>query len=226
MTHSLHRFGELQERDFVWQVYHAKGINDNNIPEKLAVVLDIVKKLGSENFGDVKTGPIVCTSEETIKSRLTIQSRLRGVFTSRDQVIRFLQRMKELNLGLSVIVSGKLDEVFAACKEAGLTPHTVNYSIGVFGRVDLLPDEGVLAITSMCGHHMIAASLVEKLKARVKAGKLSAEEAAKRLACLCPCGIFNPVRASALFRGDLLPKGVRADHTSFTESENTTFRRW
>mgnify|MGYP000231422777 CR=1 FL=1 len=198
MTHSLHRFGQLQEQDFVWQVYHAKGINDVNIPEKLALVLNVVKKLGSENFGDVKTGPIVCTSEEIIRSRLTVQSRLRGVFTSRAQLMGFLQHMKELDLGLSVIVAGKLDEVLTACKEVGLIPHTVNYSIGVFGRVDLLPSEEVLSITSMCGHHMIAAALAEKLIARVKAGKLSPEEAAKRLACLCPCGIFNPVRASML----------------------------
>lgn len=198
MTHSLHRFGPYQEMDFVWQVYHAKGINDQNIPEKLRKVMEDVKELGSENWGDVKTGPIVCTAEETIRARLTVQSRLRGVFTRRDQVVRFLRRLKELDLGLSVIVAGELSEVLPACAEAGLTPHTVNYSIGVLGRIDLLPDEEVLAVTSMCGHHMVAAALVERLREHVLKGTLSPEEAAKRLACLCPCGIFNPVRASRL----------------------------
>lgn len=198
MTHSLHRFGPCQEIDFVWQVYHAKGINDQNIPEKLRAVIEVVKEVGSENWGDVKTGPIVCTSEETIRSRLTVQSRLRGVFTRRDQVVRFLRRLKDLDLGLSVIIAGELSEVLAACAEAGLAPHTVNYSIGIFGRTDLLPDEEVLGVTSMCGHHMVAASLVERLRERVRKGALSPEEAAKRLACLCPCGIFNPVRASKL----------------------------
>ncbi|MCS7239887.1 MAG: hypothetical protein NZ651_01350 [Candidatus Bipolaricaulota bacterium] len=201
MTHSLHRFGQYQEMDFVWQVYHAKGINDKNIPEKLRTVMEVVKELGSENWGDVKTGPIVCTSEETIRSRLTVQSRLRGVFTRREQVVRFLRRLKELDLGLSVIIAGELSQVLSACQEAGLTPHTVNYSIGVFGRTDLLPDEEVLGVTSMCGHHMVAAALVERLRERVRRGAVSAEEAGRRLACLCPCGIFNPVRASKLLAG-------------------------
>lgn len=213
MTHSLHRFGRYQEQDFVWQVYHAKGINDKDIPEKLRRVIQVVRDLGSENWGDVKTGPILCTSAEQISSRLTVQSRLRGVFTCREQVVRFLRTMKELNLGLSVIIAGKLDEVISACKEAGLTPHTVNYSIGVFGRTDLLPDEEVLAVTSMCGHHMIAASLVERLRERVRKGGLSAEEAAKKLACFCPCGIFNPVRASRLLKGDTEPKGGESGQT-------------
>lgn len=213
MTHSLHRFGRYQEMDFVWQVYHAKGINDQNIPEKLRQVIEVVKELGSENWGDVKTGPIVCTSEETIRSRLTVQSRLRGVFTRREQVVRFLRRLRDLDLGLSVIIAGELSEVLAACAEAGLTPHTVNYSIGVFGRTDLLPDEEVLGVTSMCGHHMVAASLVERLRERVRKGVLSSEEAAKRLACLCPCGIFNPVRASKLLAGVVNKGGENARET-------------
>ncbi len=207
MTHSLHRFGQYQEQDFVWQVYHAKGINDKDIPQKLRHVMQVVKDLGSENWGDVKTGPILCTPEEKISSRLAVQSRLRGVFTRREQVVQFLQKMQELNLGLSVIVAGKLDEVFSACKEAGLTPHTVNYSIGVFGRTDLLPDEEVLAVTSMCGHHMIAASLVERLREQVRKGEIPLEEAAKKLACFCPCGIFNPVRASKILAGKAEPEG-------------------
>ncbi len=206
MTHSLHRFGPLQDRDFVWQVYHAKGINDKNIPEKLRAVMQVVNALGSENLGDVKTGPVLCTSEETIKARFTVQSRLRGVFTKKSQVVGFLRRMKELDLGLSVIIAGELGEVLSACEEAGLTPHTVNYSIGVFGRTELLPEEEVLAVTSMCGHHMIAASLVERLREKVRKGHVAPEEAARKLACFCPCGIFNPVRAKKILMASK-PKG-------------------
>lgn len=209
MTHSLHRFGPYQEQDFVWQVYHAKGINDQDIPEKLRRVAQVVKEVGSENWGDVKTGPVLCTSAETILTRLTTQSRLRGVFTSRAQVVRFLKKMRELNLGLSVIIAGNIDEVISACREAGLTPHTVNYSLGVFGRTELLPDPEVLAVTSMCGHHMIAASLVERLRERIRRGEMQAEEAVKRLVCLCPCGIFNPARASKVLKAGAEPKGVR-----------------
>lgn len=36
-----------------------------------------------------------------------------------------------------------------------MKPHTVNYSLGVFGKKELLADSDSLAITTMCGHHMI-----------------------------------------------------------------------
>lgn len=198
MTHSLHRLGPYQKEDFVWQVYHAKGINDQGVEEKLREVIEVVTRIGSVNWGDVKTGPVVCRSVEEIGTRLSVKSRLRGVFTRREQVVEFLRSLKAKDLGLSVIIAGELEEVYRACEEAGLVPHTVNYSIGIFGRTDLLPDEEILAVTSMCGHHMIAASLVKRLREEVARGRISAEEAAHKLACLCPCGIFNPVRAAKI----------------------------
>ena len=198
MTHSLHRCGRLQEKDFVWLLYHVKGLNDQNFVERLRKAIGIVEEVGSVNWGDVKSGPIVSVPLAEIKEKVTEKSRIRGVFTSRDQVIEFLKKMKEADLGFCVIISGLLDQVFSACQEAGVKPHTMNYALGVFGNKKLLADEDTLAITTMCGHHMIPDDFVAETRERVQDGKLSPEKASLELAKLCPCGIFNQERAREL----------------------------
>jgi len=198
MTHSLHRCGRLQEKDFVWLLYHVKGVNDQNFVERLRKAIGIVEEVGSVNWGDVKSGPIVSVPLAEIKEKVTEKSRIRGVFTSRAQVIEFLKKMKEADLGFCVIISGLLDQVFSACQEAGVKPHTMNYALGVFGNKKLLADEDTLAITTMCGHHMIPDDFVAKTRERVQDGKLSPEKASLELAKLCPCGIFNQERAREL----------------------------
>jgi hypothetical protein len=198
MTHSLHRCGRLQETDFVWLLYHVKGVNDQNLVERLRRSIEIIEEVGSVNWGDVKSGPIVSVPLAEIKEKLTEKSRIRGAFTSRDQVTKFLKKMKEADLGFCVIISGVLDQVFSACQEAGVKPHTLNYSLGVFGNKKLLADDDTLAITTMCGHHMIPDGIVAETRKRVKDGKLSPEKASLEFAELCPCGIFNQERAREL----------------------------
>ncbi|MDK2877691.1 MAG: hypothetical protein PWR06_407 [Thermoanaerobacteraceae bacterium] len=200
MTHSLHRSGTLEslKGDYVWFMYQAKGINDTNIKEKAEEFIAAAELVGSENWGDVKTGPIVSYPKEYIKQNIGNKSRLRGVFTSRKQVTEFLSIIKQKNLGTSVVISGLLNEVLSACKEAGVTPHTINYSLGIWGKKELLPDDDILSITTMCGHHMISPNLVKKLVQDVKKGRITPEKAAWKLATFCPCGIFNQVRAEKL----------------------------
>ncbi len=198
MTHSLHRCGRIQERDFVWLLYHVKGVNDANIVERLRKAIAIIEEVGAVNWGDVKSGPVVSVPPEETKKNLTEKSRIRGVFTSPDQVEKFLEKMKEADLGFCVIISGVLDQVYAACEAAGVQPHTLNYSLGVFGKRELLADENTLAITTMCGHHMVPDGFVAETREMVKKGNLSSEKAALDLAQLCPCGIFNQERAKEL----------------------------
>lgn len=202
MTHSLHRSGDKESLrgDYVWFMYQAKGINDKDIKDKALEFIAVAEAAGSENWGDVKTGPITQYSPEDIKRNITDKSRIRGIFTSRRQVVRFLQGLKEKDLGFSVVISGLLEEVLPACREAGVTPHTINYSLGVWGKKDKLPAEEILAVTTMCGHHMISPRLVEKLIAEVKRGRFTPEQAALKLSSFCHCGIFNHVRAAKLIR--------------------------
>lgn len=204
MTHTLHRSGAIKSLrgDYVWLMYQAKGINDQNIKPKAEEFIAAAEAVGCENWGDVKSGSILELGAQTVKERISDKSRLRGVFTSRQQVVAFLRDMKQRQVGLSVVISGLLDEVLPACQAAGVTPHTVNYSFGVWGRKDMLPSEETLAVTTMCGHHQISPKLVEFYRARVRAGKIKPERAAVKLAAFCPCGIFNHVRAAQLLAED------------------------
>jgi hypothetical protein len=203
MTHSLHRCGRLQEQDYVWLLYHVKGINDDNLTERMRQALVMAEDAGSINWGDVKSGPIVILSADEVKAKLTDKSRLRGVFTSEAQVTRFLTRIKTADLGLCVIITGPLQNVHNACRAAGITPHTVNYSIGIFGKKEAIADEETLALTTMCGHHMIADRYVERVRIKVRRGKTRAEKAALKMAKMCPCGIFNQERAAALLASEM-----------------------
>jgi len=202
MTHSLHRSGDIesQKKDFVWFMYQTKRVNDVDIKPKALEFIAVAEAVGSENWGDVKTGPKLRYPIEEIKNNLSDSSRIRGVFTRREQVVEFLKQIKEKDLGMSVIISGVLSEVIPACKEADVTPHSINYSLGVWGKKDNLPDETTLSITTMCGHHMIPPKFVNQVMKRVQKGKLTPEEGAKKLAEFCYCGIFNHVRCADIIQ--------------------------
>lgn len=202
MTHSLHRSGDIesQKKDFCWFMYQTKDVNDKNIRDKALEYIAAAEAVGSENWGDVKTGPITRFDSDHIKERITDKSRLRGVFTKKEQIVAFLQRIKEKKLGLSCVITGVLSEVLPACREAGVTPHSINYSLGVWGKKSLLPDEDTLSITTMCGHHMIPPKFVEFVQNKVNMGKLSPEEGAVQLSNFCYCGIFNQVRCGQILK--------------------------
>lgn len=79
------------------------------------------------------------------------------------------------------MVSGLFDQVKASCRCAGLTPHTANVSLGIFGKTDKLPKEGVLEIASMCGHNMVSFGVIKKLVRDIEDGFTTPEQAAKKL---------------------------------------------
>jgi hypothetical protein len=111
-----------------------------------------------------------------------------------------LKALKTEDLGLSVVVSGLFDNVQACCKQAGIEGHTVNQSLGRWGRTDRLPPDDILEINTMCGHGMVTVDLIEKIAKEVKEGSLLPEEGAENLFRPCMCGIFNPYRAAKLLR--------------------------
>jgi len=123
-----------------------------------------------------------------------------AVFTRREDLEAALREIKEADLGISVVVSGLFDEVFGICERISTGPHTVNMSLGVMGKTELLPEERILEITTMCGHAMTSEHLTKEMIERVKEGKVTPEEAALELARQCICNVFNPARAAELIR--------------------------
>lgn len=204
MTHSLHRSGDIesQKKDFNWFMYQTKGVNDVNIKDKALAFIAAAEAVGSENWGDVKTGPITQYKSEEIRERITDKSRIRGVFTKREQVVEFLKQIKGQDLGQSVVITGVLSEVLPACQDAGVTPHSINYSLGVWGKKANLPDDITLSITTMCGHHMIPPKFVKHIMQQVQSERMTPEDGAIKLANFCYCGIFNQVRCADIIKAN------------------------
>jgi len=200
MTHMMHRKGTAAglRDDYPVLTIRARGYNDPALPA-MQKVLEIASKYRIVNFGDIIQGSKAIVDLDAIltsdKPKTPI---IHMVFTNSKDLGRFMKELKLADLGISVVVSGLFNEIFRCCKEAGLKPHTANYSLGVFGNVEKLPSPDVLEVTTMCGHSLISAGLVKKVAAQVKAGRVSPEKAAETLAKVCVCGIFNPARAARL----------------------------
>lgn len=197
MTHTLHRRGtsEEQKHDYIVFAMAAQGINSSGAVPKLRRIFEIVSKYEPINFGDVKTGNKFQVTEEEIKANLKENSYIHFVFSDIEKVKSVLRELKEADVGLSVVVSGLVGEIKRICENIGLKVHTVEFSGGIFGKRELLPEEPVLEITTMCGHGLISANLVRHFVERIKKKKTSPDEASRELAKLCQCGVFNPEKA-------------------------------
>ena len=113
MTHSLHRSGSIKSMrgDYVWLMYQAKGINDKNIAGKALEFIAVAEAVGSENWGDVKSGPTVSFTPSEIKKRVTDAVPPARLLHQPGTGDRVPQADQGADLGLSVIISGLLDEV-------------------------------------------------------------------------------------------------------------------
>jgi hypothetical protein len=211
MSHTLHRRGTAEnlKNDFVIFAMSAKGINEIDSNVKLRRFLEIVREFNPVNFGDMKTGNYFITSEETIIASAKDTSIVHGVFDNREAFIKALKAIKDADLGVSVIVSGLLDDTHECCRQAGINRHTCEASLGVLGKTERLPDEDILRVSTMCGHGMVPFNLVKKVIEDIKEGRRTINEAAQELAKPCQCGVFNPGRAAALLEEIMCLWGIR-----------------
>jgi hypothetical protein len=203
VTHSVYREGPentFRNNDYVFISRPAMGFNDKGAAPNIKRTFEIIFETGPTNFGSL-------TSQENMSMGINPQKLIDKVednspvmccFHEREKVIEVLKKIKEEQLGLSVTVTGLIDDVVDICKEVGLTPHSADISLGIHGNTDLLPDESIRCFTTMCGHGMISASLVKQMKKAYEEGKVSTEEAAKVISAPCLCGIFNTKRAEKL----------------------------
>ncbi len=207
MTHSLHRRGDREslKEDFVVLGCPATGINKKGSAPKTKEFLRVCWKHGPVNLGDMKTGNTYTTTIDDILDRVTDGTIVQCTFDNRKKVVSLLKELKEKKPGISVIVSGVSDIVQGIMDEAGLGRiHTIEYSMGTWGKTERMPDFEVLKLTTMCGHAMIANDLVGKLLRDIKRGRRTPEEASLEMAKCCTCGNFNLTRGTQLLR-EMLP---------------------
>jgi hypothetical protein len=198
MTHTLHRRGSAESlsEDYVMLCLPAVGFNDEGHAPKLKKFLEIAVRHDPKNIGAIKLGNMYSHKKEEVVE--AAQAVVHAVFDNPKAVSEVLTELKEADLGQSVVVSGIFENVDQCIEKAGLKHHTANFSLGIWGKTEKLPEDEVLEVATMCGHAMISANLIKSMVDEIKTGTKTPDEAAKVLAPQCACGIFNPARAAKL----------------------------
>jgi hypothetical protein len=203
MTNTLHRQGDLEslKHDYVLFVHTAKGINREGSSEKIREFMMICLKYHPVNMGDVKQGSIL---QDDIESERLIATTGDGtvaaaVFTDLDTLRQVVEELIRADLGICINITGLLDKVRECCRKAGITRHSAEHSLGIWGAKDRLPEREVLEFNTMCGHGMVSFNLIRKMIEQVRMRRMTPKRAARMLAKCCECGAFNSARAEALF---------------------------
>jgi len=122
------------------------------------------------------------------------------VFDDKKKIKEVIKQINKTNYGLSVAISGPRKEIESMLKEINIQPHSINIAMGTYGLTKKLPGSNLRKITTMCGHGLISPELVKYMLDKIKAGKISYEEASIELAKPCICGVFNQKRAEEILR--------------------------
>jgi hypothetical protein len=201
MTHTLHRKAEIpgEAEDFTILCMATQGFNDKGAGEKLKKIYQLVAATHPDNLADDNLGGrYTGHTDEEIMDHMGDKAYVGAAFSDRKRLALALTKIKEADLGMSVVVTGDYKTVFDVLRQIGLRPHTVNMSLGVFGNEACLPSKETLSVATMCGHGMVTRRRIEEASEKVRSKEVAFEKAARDLACTCTCGIFNPVLAARL----------------------------
>jgi hypothetical protein len=215
MTNTLHRYGDSESfyDDYLIFASPSTGRNDVGSIPKLKTFLEMALPFNPVNIGDPVHGgalrPTTLNAMANWKRDMAPNFRavidgidepasVVAIFDNRDSAKKFLTKVVEANLGLSVNISTSIQGGQECCKFAGIPRHSVGYSLGFEGSTEKLPNTQLLALTTMCGHGMISQNLARKMVDWVKEGRRTPAQAVTYLARFCSCGVFNPQRAKRI----------------------------
>ncbi|MCJ7830617.1 MAG: hypothetical protein MUP74_04430 [Desulfobacterales bacterium] len=205
MTHSLHREGQPAsfERDYAVFIYPARGFNYKGCAPRVRKLVEILYQVGPANMiaTTLRRNLYSGVRPEEVLDSIQEGCRVFSVFNTRAKLKDLLQRFKEADQGISIVVSGLVDRVREIAAEVGLDPHTINLSLGVHGNTRLLPPADIRQFTTMCGHGMVSPHLVRDVIRKVKTRKVDTWAGSLTLAKPCSCGIYNPYRSKELLDG-------------------------
>jgi hypothetical protein len=181
MTNTLHRQGtaESLHHDYIIFACPNKGAEPERSMAKMEEFLRIC----------LRNAPV---------STNQAQGRFSALFTDLEKLRDVVEELVEADLGLSIVVSGLMDEVQQCCHSGGIERHSIEHSLGFWGTKNLLPERHILEFNTMCGHGMVSFNLIRKMIEYVKLRRLTPGKAAAIMARCCECGAFNPVRAEVL----------------------------
>jgi hypothetical protein len=200
MTNTLHRRGSLEnlQGDYNLFATPASGYNREGCAEQLRQFMRIVLRHKPVCFANDRRSGNTSDDPNVVIAQLTDDSHVAATFDNLDSVFAALLDLKSADLGISINITGLLDNVDSICRRSGIVRHSVEHSMGVKGRLEKLPSEHVLELNTMCGHGMVSFNYVKKMIDHVKLGKLTPAQGARKLAKPCTCGAFNTTRAEQL----------------------------
>jgi hypothetical protein len=197
---------DLLNQEYILFVYPARGFNYDGSGPK-------VKRLGELIFHEGPANLLVTTLRRNMYSGIPPEEILNSikdgakifcVLSDKEKFKNTLAKIKNMDEGISIVVSAVIDRVREVTAEVGLKPHTINLSLGIHGRTDRLPPADIRQFTTMCGHGMVSPKLIRDVIRRIKTGKLDFWDGSIILAGPCACGIYNPCRSEEMLK-DLVP---------------------
>ncbi len=203
MSHALHRHGttEQLQNDYTFYARASRYVNREGCGPKLRKILSIaLEEKNLVNYGSSQAGKSFKAGLKPDEYAATLDKAygVAGCFSDKEAVRSLLKKLKEADTGISIVISGLIDEIVEIARGLDLKPHTAFLSLGVHGKRSLLPGDEVQQVTTMCGHGMVSSKLTKAVMDRVKAGKMTPEKGADLLAQPCPCGIFNTDRCEQI----------------------------
>ncbi|HSB81587.1 MAG TPA: hypothetical protein VLH58_07725 [Candidatus Methylomirabilis sp.] len=207
MSHSLHRYGtaEQLQHDYTFYARTSRHVNREGCGPKLRTILQILlEDKQVNNFGSSHAGKSYVGGLKPDEYARTLDKAygVAACFSEKEAIRSVLAKLKAADTGISIVVSGLIDEILNLASELDLSPHTAFLSLGIHGKNALLPEDRVLEMTTMCGHGQVATRLARAVIRRVKAGKMTPEAGARLLAQPCPCGIFNTERCAGILEAE------------------------
>ena len=202
MTNTLHRQGAPDDlrHDYIIFVHTAAGKNREGSAPQIREFMRICRKYQPANMGDVKQGSMHQEDIEVdrLMDNLTDGTVAAAVFTDLDTLEKVVRELMQADLGICINITGLLDEVQECCRRVGITRHSAEHSLGVWGAKDRLPEREVMEFNTMCGHGMVSFNLIRRMIEQVRMRRMTPKRAARMMAKCCECGAFNPARAEAL----------------------------
>jgi len=202
MTNTLHRQGAPDDlrHDYIIFVHTAAGKNREGSAPQIREFMRICRKYQPVNMGDVKQGSMHQDDIEVgrLIDNLTDGTVAAAVFTDLDTLEQVVRELMQADLGICINITGLLDEVRECCRRVGITRHSAEHSLGVWGAKDRLPEREVMEFNTMCGHGMVSFNLIRRMIEQVRMRRMTPKQAARMMAKCCECGAFNPARAEAL----------------------------
>jgi hypothetical protein len=212
MTHTLHRatHHEPGNQELLLTGMASSGGVLKGTKDKLVKLLEICEAHGAVNFGDTQEGNIFSLILKRTLIRRMGDGAIVGV--SFDQMENFqmaLKKIKEEDLGVSLQLTGDIDEVTEICKRIGMMPQRITRSLGVIGRREKLPSEDTLNIMTLCGHGFVPEAMVRAAVEGIRKQNTTVEKEVIKMAKCCLCGCFNPGHAKMVLESMVWPRARR-----------------